>query len=149
MNLSTKTIEVIHVKSSAELEDYHAIREKVFVEEQQVSLQDEFDEYEKTSIHFLAYYNNQAAGTGRLRVDNQYIKFERIATLNNMRHKGIARAIMQTMETYARKYYNEKTPMLHAQLSAIDLYKKLGWVSIGDNFMECNIAHRMMIKPLK
>ena len=52
-------ISVQEITNPTELEIAFSIRKEVFVEEQHVPLQEEYDEFEETSIHFLAFNDNR------------------------------------------------------------------------------------------
>ena len=140
-----KMLEVREVVTDEEWNAYISIRNAVFVEEQEVSKEDEFDAYEKDSTHFLATYNGEPAGTGRLRHYKGFMKFERVATLKKFRGKGVASAIMEMMEKRAKMKHSDCLPMMHAQVDAVSLYAKRGWTSIGEVFVECDIDHQTMV----
>ncbi len=123
-----------------------AIRRSVFVKEQGVPEELEID-HEKESHHFLALYEQLPAATGRYRLKKGFTKFERIATLKPFRGKGIARVLMQSMQSDCLKRYPEYLPMMHAQISVISFYLKLGWIALGNIFQEANIDHQLMILP--
>jgi predicted GNAT family N-acyltransferase len=131
--------------SSAEFEDICSIRHQVFVVEQKVDPKEEFDEFEKESVHFLAFYSGKIAGTCRYRKTDKGIKLERFAVLPAFRRKGIAYEMVKTclkdLDTNEKIY-------LHAQIDAIPLYKKAGFKAYGPEFYECEIAHfAMELKP--
>ena len=71
-------------------EDLHIafdIRKEVFVKEQGVPLEDEFDEFDTLDApcqHILVYYNEQPVGTGRLRIVEEYGKLERICCIRSL-----------------------------------------------------------------
>ena len=90
-----------------------------------------------SSIHFLASIGNKHIGTGRLRKLDNSIKFERVATLKEMRGMGIGEVIMNAMEEYACKHFPDLEMMLHAQTYVVSFYEKLGWRRIGEIFKEC------------
>lgn len=121
-----------------------AIRNEVFVIEQHVPADIEVDQFEENSEHFLAILNGEAAGTGRLRIKDNYIKFERIASLKKFRGHGVGRHLMETMLQYAQENHTDLIPYMHSQVEAVPFYEKLGWVATGDVFYEANIAHRAM-----
>lgn len=123
-------------------EPIFSIRRSVFVDEQQVSESEEFDEFEKSAIHYLGLLNGQPAGTARWRITSQGIKLERFAVLRSLRNKGVAAAILKRViqDTFQPgvKIY------LHAQLTAQGFYEKYGFKTEGDIFDECGILHYKM-----
>ena len=117
------------------------IRRKVFVEEQKVSEEEEF-EFEEESTHFLIYHRGKAVGTARHRLTEKGVKLERFALLKEARSKGIGRDLLRFVLTDARKF--SKPIYLHAQTTVIDFYKQQGFVITGPKFMEAGIEHYPM-----
>lgn len=141
-------IQVLVAIRDKDLASVRAIRKAVFVKEQKVPEELE-EEHEEESKHFLALYDNIPAGTGRYRLleEKGLAKFERVCTLNEFRRKGVAFALLQTMQKDCQKKYPDHLPIMHAQTGAIDLYTNLGWVVLGEIFQEGSIHHQLMIYP--
>lgn len=144
-------IEVSPVSNKRELELVFRIREIVFVKEQQVAPEEEYDEFEDHSTHFLATVNGEPAGTARWRRTNNGIKLERFAVLPEKRRTGVGQALVKAvLEDIGKKLDGAQCMLyLHAQLPAIPLYAKFGFIQEGDIFMECGIAHYSMKKNIK
>lgn len=123
-----------------------SIRKEVFVLEQKVPEEIEVDQYEGSCEHFLTTIDGEPAATGRLRVKDAYIKFERIATRKRFRGQGVGRNLMDAMLKHATQKYPQLTPYMHSQLDAVPFYQKLGWISQGEVFFEANIPHMAMVK---
>jgi len=120
------------------------IRRKVFVEEQHVSREEEYDEFENTSTHYLVYLDENPVGTARWRKTENGIKLERFAVLKEYRNSGAGSAVLnKVLEDVIA--FNEKI-YLNAQITAINFYLKAGFVIEGDEFMEANIRHFKMRK---
>ncbi len=118
------------------------IRHEVFVDEQKVSREEEFDEFELTSIHYLGYCDEMPAGTARWRITKDGIKLERFAVLKKYRLKGLAQAILTKVLEHVKPL---GLPVyLNAQISAIEFYRKNGFESTGPLFMEAGIEHYKM-----
>jgi predicted GNAT family N-acyltransferase len=133
-----------------DLEIAFSIRKKVFVEEQGVPLQDEFDQYDKLESdckHILVYYKEEAVGTGRVRFIDHVGKLERICILEPYRKFGLGKIIIQTLETisFEKGMFSVK---LHGQTQVEGFYKKLGYHTLSDVFMEDGIPHVLMKKEL-
>lgn len=118
-----------------------AIRQKVFIEEQEVSEEEEF-EFEDDSIHFLVYDKKKPVGTARYRKTEKGIKLERFALLKEGRGKGLGYELLRFVLTDARQF--SKPIYLNAQTTVIDFYKRQGFVVDGPKFMEANIEHYPM-----
>lgn len=126
------------------------IRKKVFVQEQEVPLDDEFDEFDKLNggcDHILVYYNGQPVGTGRLRVHEGFGKLERICILKSYRKFGLGKEIIKALEEIAREKEMNKVK-LHGQTQAEGFYKKLGYQTCSNIFIEDGIPHVLMVKEL-
>ncbi|EFM10208.1 GCN5-related N-acetyltransferase [Paenibacillus curdlanolyticus YK9] len=133
--------------SEAELEDVYRIRKKVFVDEQGVSEQEEYDEHETTASHVLAYYEGTPAGTGRIRLLDGIAKLERICVLPEYRKYGVGAAITSALEQQGKQLGAAKAK-LHGQTHAERFYAKLGYETVSDVFLEADIPHVIMTKKL-
>ena len=141
-------IEVRKIDTPQEQAIAHKIREEVFVKEQNVPFAEEYDEYEQTSVHFLAFYEGKPCGTARWRFTENGIKLERFAVLKEFRNKKVGKA---TLEAVLENIKNtaetsQKTLYLHAQVQVVGFYEKFGFQKIGETFQECDIWHYKMIK---
>ncbi|MDW7614986.1 GNAT family N-acetyltransferase [Peribacillus simplex] len=126
------------------------IRKEVFVEEQGFQLESEFDEFDTLnapSEHILVYYNEQPVGTGRLRVVDGLGKLERICILEPYRKFGLGKIIIKTLEEIAKEM-ELSLVKLHGQTQAEGFYKKLGYQTSSDVFMEDGGPHLLMKKEL-
>lgn len=133
--------------NNALAEQVFAIRKNVFVEEQKVDAREEFDDHEKESTHYLAYYNDFPCGSARWRVTDKGIKLERFAVLKEYRNKGIGRSLVDHV---LKDVLPKKKPVyLHSQESAMNLYLKAGFAVEGNLFMEANIRHYKMYYPVQ
>jgi predicted GNAT family N-acyltransferase len=131
------------VLSEKEITDkIFAIRNHVFVEEQQVDRDEEFDIFEVSSLHYLGSCNGIPAGTARWRFTEKGIKLERFAVEKSMRGTGIGKAVLaevlKDVIPFRKKIY------LHAQVSAMGFYEKAGFKKEGPMFSEANIDHFLM-----
>ena len=118
-----------------------AIREKVFIQEQKVSAELEWDGLDDACHHALALSaTGDAIGCGRITPDGH---IGRVAVLPEWRGKRIGSAILEMLVDYARSQ-QYKHVELNAQVQAIPLYKNFGFEVEGKEFMEANIPHRKM-----
>lgn len=135
-------IEVNKVTGPADLEIVFAIRRKVFVEEQNCPPELEW-EFEDESTHFLGTVNSIPAGAARWRKTEKGFKLERFAVLPEFRGYGMGKALVQTVLSQLPK--DADYIYLNAQLTAIGLYEKFGFVKEGDQFEEAGIQHFKMV----
>jgi len=125
-----------------------AIRIVVFQEEQGIEPALEFDGKDEICDHLIAYLNQAAVGTARIRyLDEQTAKIERLAVLFNARGKGIGKQIMEkAIEIIASK--NIPEVVINSQEYVKALYQKMGFVEEGEIFTEAGITHVKMKKKL-
>jgi predicted GNAT family N-acyltransferase len=120
-----------------------AIRQAVFVAEQGVPAELEYDEHEAEATHYLLFYNETPVGAARWRKTGQGIKLERFAVLPEYRNKGIGDSLVKKV---LEDVMPLKTPVyLHSQLPACNLYKRAGFVIVGEVFYEAGMAHYKMV----
>ncbi len=142
-------IKVVEVSQEDPLfRDYKKIRYDVFVIEQGVPEEDEFDKYEVESRHYLALSGETPVGTARWRQYGDLFKLERFAVLDSFRGKGVGRKLVEHLESVLHDFEDIAPGQLfmHAQSEAIDFYQKLGYSVSGEEFEECGIKHRTMTK---
>jgi predicted GNAT family N-acyltransferase len=140
-------ITVKTVETKEELDQIFAIREQVFVIEQKVAPEEEYDEFEEESTHFIAKEDDGApCGTARWRFTKNGIKLERFAVLQSARGKGAGKALVAAVleNVYQNPDANGRKLYLHAQLKAVPLYSGFGFEKKGEQFEECNIMHYEM-----
>lgn len=120
------------------------VREQVFVLEQHVPADLEWDGLDEACTHALG---EDAAGkpiaTGRMKADG---KIGRIAVLQTWRGKQVGNAIMAELIAAAREQRLAEC-YLDSQISALGFYQKLGFIEEGEEFMDAGIPHlRMRLK---
>lgn len=139
---------IIKIASSIE-ERKHAynIRKTVFVEEQGVSVEEEIDEHEDESIHFVGYLNEFPIAASRLRWIDNCGKIERLCILKDQRGKSYGLQMIQRMEKeISQKEYT--TAKLNAQTYAVPFYERCGYKVISEEFLDAGIPHVTMTKQL-
>lgn len=141
-------MEVKIVNNEQELAEAFEVRKTVFIHEQNVPEEEEIDQYESDSIHFVLYDDNRkAAGAGRFRVLDGIGKVERICVLKENRKTGAGVAVMNKIEEYA-KSQGISTLKLNAQTHAIPFYSRLGYETVSEEFMDAGIPHKTMKKSI-
>ncbi|PFA66366.1 GNAT family N-acetyltransferase [Bacillus sp. AFS015802] len=140
-------MKVIIAKTEDQLQEVFNIRKTVFVEEQKVPLEEEIDEHENDSTHFVLYDQNDAVGAGRFRILDGAGKVERICVLKSIRGKGAGRELMLAIEEYAKQQPLSQLK-LNAQTYAIPFYEGLGYEVTSDEFLDAGIPHKTMKKTI-
>jgi YbgC/YbaW family acyl-CoA thioester hydrolase len=140
----------VQVGTWQELErDAAAVRVEVFVEEQGISREDEWDEADKTAVHAVVYNRMEMPlATGRLLVYAPGVgKIGRMASKRVLRGSQLGRQVLDALTAKA-KARGDKEVILHAQRSAAGFYAKSGFQERGEPFDEVGIAHIEMFKSL-
>jgi predicted GNAT family N-acyltransferase len=137
-------MKVVVSKTQKELLDNVLVRGKVFVVEQEIDWDIEFDGLDDICVLFTAYIDDLPVGAARLYKN----KVGRVATLKEYRKKGIATSIMEKIEEYASEN-KIKLLKLNAQLQVKDFYLHLGYVPQGEIFQEADIDHIKMTKEIQ
>lgn len=120
------------------------IRGAVFVAEQQVPIEEEWDDRDSTASFLLALVDGNPVGTVRLvdQGDGSGL-LGRMAVLPAGRGKGTGAALVRAAEDLARESGLERVE-LHAQTHALGFYERLGYSAHGEEFMDAGIPHLHM-----
>ncbi|MER7674193.1 GNAT family N-acetyltransferase [Kitasatospora sp. NPDC096128] len=152
------TVPVRVAEGEADLELVRAIRREVFVVEQNVPEELEYDEYDATSVHVLAVdADGTGLGTGRLIFGDQARKLTggvegrvllgRLAVVAAARGTGLGADLVRAIEAAGRERGAVEVE-LHAQVQALGFYERLGYVAEGPVYDDAGIPHRTMTKVL-
>lgn len=127
------------------VDDLRAVREPVFVQEQQVPIALEWDELDPLCVHVIARdADGRPIGTGRLTPER---KIGRMAVLPDWRGRGVGDALLLALvDEAAQRHWSELR--LHSQVSALGFYMKHGFVPYGERFMEAGIEHQSMRRQI-
>jgi len=130
------------------------VRRVVYVDEQNVDAEEEFEGLDPLCPHFIAEIDDPGGGNpipvgvARLRfMEDGALKGERFAVLAEHRGSGVGRALVEEVEDEARRRGGREI-LLAAQTQALGFYEKLGYEAYGEEFEEAGIPHRMMKKKL-
>ncbi|MGB0850303.1 MAG: GNAT family N-acetyltransferase [Bacteroidia bacterium] len=135
-------IEVQIANTESKLQSIYEVRREVFVKEQKVSEREEYDEYETSSTHLAAIYNDEIVGTCRFRNTDKGVKLERFAVLKTHRDKGVGGALVQAV---LKHIDTDQNVYLHAQIQVVGFYEKFSFYKVGEEFVEANIRHYKMV----
>jgi predicted GNAT family N-acyltransferase len=114
-----------------------AVRTPVFIEEQNVAPDFEWDELDASAVHLLAVLNNQPIACLRI-ID--YHKIGRMAVLKEWRGMGLGAVILLEAVDMC-KAHGSKRVYLSAQTHAIGFYAKTGFKVTSDEYCDVHIPH--------
>jgi predicted GNAT family N-acyltransferase len=141
---------------AADREACFAVRRQVFVVEQRVPEDLEYDAYDATALHVLAEGAEGPLGTGRLLHGPEALaktgdagvgSLGRLAVTAAARGLGVGAALVRAIEDAAREHGLTAVD-LHAQTRALGFYDRLGYEAYGPEFPDAGIAHRAMRRAL-
>lgn len=131
------------ITGNGDLRAVHAIREKVFVAEQNIAPERVADAYDEQAVHLLVYVDGVAAATGRIYHDGSHFRIGRLCVLKEFRGQGIGDLAARLLLFKAFMYAGEVH--ISAQAYLEDFYKKFGFETVGGPFMEEGISHVNMV----
>ncbi|OFZ91469.1 MAG: hypothetical protein A2V78_12960 [Betaproteobacteria bacterium RBG_16_64_18] len=118
-----------------------AVREQVFIVEQGVPRELEWDDWDERSDHAIALdAGSKAIGTARLLPGG---RIGRMAVLAHWRRRGVGAALLNALLRLAREKGMPEV-LLHAQTHAAGFYRRFGFSPRGDEFIEAGISHQEM-----
>ena len=129
--------------------DAAAIRTEVFVQEQRIPKELEWDAADATALHAVAYNRlGQPVATGRLLESEAGVaKVGRMAVDRVLRGSGLGERVLLALMAAARERGDHEA-VLHAQRSAESFYARLGYAARGAVFEEAGIEHIEMARTL-
>ena len=122
-------------------------RFEVFVCEQKIVEEQDFDDKDKVCHHIMLKENESVVAYCRIvpkGIGYDYISVGRVLVLSSHRRKGIAQEMMKVALEFIKNNLDEKTVVLSAQLYAKGLYESVGFKVISDVYDEVNIPHVKM-----
>lgn len=122
-------------------EALHTVREIVFVNEQHVPVELEWDDLDEGCIHVLALSDEKTIGTARLQLNGH---IGRMAVLKHWRNQGVGSAMLQRLLVEVR-HRKIRQAVLNAQIKAVGFYNQFGFQVEGDEFMDAGIPHVRMV----
>ena len=118
------------------------IRENVFINEQAVPPELEWDAEDAAATHFLALEGDYPIGTARLLPDGH---IGRVSVLKDWRGQHVGDAILNYVIAEAERS-GLKRQMLSAQVHATPFYERLGFKVISGEYLDAGIPHVDMVR---
>ena len=140
---------VVRIAETDDMEAIFALRRAVFIDEQNVDADEEWDGRDEAAVHAVALIEGEVVGTGRLLTDEgeETCRIGRMAVRQDLRRHGIGDRILAVLEEAAQERGFAQA-LLHAQTYVKDFYAQAGYAEHGDTFMEAGIEHVVMTKDL-
>ncbi|MFK7922893.1 MAG: GNAT family N-acetyltransferase [Bacteroidia bacterium] len=140
------TILVTVADSDAAFDHIFNIRTTVFVEEESVDDEDEYDGFDHLANHYLALFEDIPVGTVRWRIqpNSGKVRMERFAVLKPYRRRGVGSALM---ERIISDIGSNKEVYVHVQPEFHAFFASFGFVAEGEIFEEAGLDHQKMILP--
>ncbi|MFZ3186048.1 MAG: GNAT family N-acetyltransferase [Pseudomonas sp.] len=135
----------VHVRLADWKKDQAAlrrIREAVFIAEQAVPAELEWDADDASAVHFLAFEGEYPMGTARLLPDGH---IGRVAVLKDWRGLKVGDKLLRAVIDEAEKR-GLKQQMLSAQVHASSFYERFGFSVVSDEFLDAGIPHVDMVR---
>jgi predicted GNAT family N-acyltransferase len=116
------------------------IRHEVFIKEQEVPVELEWDEFDQEALHAIVKKDQEVIGTARLIIDNANARIGRMAIQKEYREQGIGQKLLSILIQTAKEKGAQEC-ILHAQTHAIAFYAKADFEPNGPIFDEAGIPH--------
>ena len=137
------------IAGPGDVESAFEVRRRVFIDEQGVDPDVEWDGRDDIAVHAVALIGWNAIGTGRLvpTDDPRVMRIGRVAVVSEHRREGVGASILGALEDRAHADGADRA-VLHAQTYVKSFYSAHGYVEEGEPFVEAGIEHIAMSKSL-
>ena len=143
-HINTQQVAIRQVTWQEAENELRAVRMPVFVEEQFVTPEFEWDELDAGAVHLLATFENQPIACLRI---IQYQKIGRMAVIKQWRGMSLGATLLQKAIEIC-KNHGSKNIRLSAQTHAVNFYLKAGFKQISDEYCDVDIPHVDMLLDL-
>lgn len=149
--LINEGITITKVTTPAQFNDALYIRYKVFIEEQKIAAEDEYDPRESDYTTFVLYVKDKKAATIRYKYDatNRTAHIGRLAVLKEYRGQKLGIALINYVEELLSAKYRPLTFHIGGQSHLVEYYEKLGYTKVGAPYLDAGIKHFTFIKKVK
>ena len=139
----------ILISKTTDIDACLSLRLEVFVREQMVPMDEELDDLDTVSTHFLAHTKGgQNIGTARVYEQGHIGKIGRVCVAKSHRGTGLGKRLIETCLNDLRTRPHITQAKLGAQNHAISFYENLGFRVIGGEYMDGGIPHHDMVRAL-
>lgn len=148
MNFEIKSFDELTVD---EMYEIAKSRFEVFVCEQKIIEEQDFDNRDKSSYHIMLKEKGRVIAYSRIVPKNigyEYTSIGRVLVIKSYRRKGIAQEMMKYCLNFIKNDLDESTVVVSAQEYVKKMYEGVGFEIISDTYNEVNIPHVKMIMRL-
>lgn len=138
----------LKIEEVTDLTHPHALRREVFMVEQGLSHEEEFDDLDVGAIHMLATVDGIPAGTTRLLIEGDVGKIGRVCVAKSFRGTGLGAQLIDASIQRLSDIPTLTCVKLGAQTYAIGFYERHGFSAYGDEYDDAGIPHRWMKRDL-
>ena len=135
-------------ENSSDFSKLFEIRKKVYVDELDVPIQLEFDEYDETAFHFVVEVDDSIVGTARLVVLGNEGNIGRVCILKDFRRKGLGTKLITSIIEASMDIGLDRLNV-EAKVDVLSFYEKIGFVTEGNEYLEVGVPHKKMFLMLK
>ena len=132
--------QILETTFQDQLQNIKQIRQQVFIEEQHVPIELEWDGLDDEAIHLIVFNNQLPIATSRLLKDGH---IGRMAVMPKWRNQGVGTAMLLKLIKIAHQHDLKKV-FLSSQVTAIDFYTKQGFNITSDTYLDAGIPHKDM-----
>ena len=136
-NIATQHVTIEQVSWQQAEAHLRQVRTVVFIEEQFVTPEFEWDDIDSTALHLLALHDNKAIGCLRI---IKHEKIGRMAVLKPWRGKGVGNMLLKQAIELCRQH-GSKQIVLSAQTHAIHFYQQAGFQMTSGEYTDVQIPH--------
>ncbi|MFA5485813.1 MAG: GNAT family N-acetyltransferase [Bacilli bacterium] len=146
-----KDLTLVKVFTPAQFNDAMYIRYKVFIEEQKIRIEDEYDKNEKDYTTYVLYRKDKPIATIRYKIDKKerIASIGRIAVIKDERNQGLATLMLNYLENLLTVKYRPLTITIGGQKHLRPFYEKRGYVVKGEPYLDAFIEHYRLEKEIK
>jgi predicted GNAT family N-acyltransferase len=136
------------VNNSSDFFKLLEVRKKVYVDELNVPIELEFDEYDETAFHFVVEVDDIVVGTARLVALDNEGNIGRVCILKDFRRKGLGTKLITSIINASMNMGLDRLTV-EAKVDALPFYEKMGFVNEGNEYLEIGVPHNKMFLILE
>lgn len=131
------------IPGTGDLTEPFAVRKEVFINEQHIPEEEEYDEFETSALHLIVYVDEQLAATGRIWHDGKAFRVGRLAVLKQYRGQKIGDLALRLL-LYKTFSSGANEIVIGAQTYIMPFYRKFGFKEYGEEYLDGGIPHMAM-----